>query len=292
LGIEAAISGFQTLVLDPGGDYLLAIKFVQRGIKKYLKERWEEAEDEFVKAVETNDISAKGWYYLGMCRVRQNDTDGANVCFKKAVASAKMQEPEDMDTQRNALLELAMVEMKGEQFIAAMGYLKRILQMDFKDSDLRSTVWGILGEIYEGLKKKEYALFCYRQSQKLGNRKYRKQVSQLEDAGVRADDPDDKESPSLIKRKADILFNQQKYPDAVKTYLEAVKMNNQKKVLSDIDHAEVIMKIAYSYINVQDFNNAKVYLQEAKRLYTKLKKDEDIKVIDSTLNKLNSLMSM
>ena len=68
----------------------MAIKFVQRGIKKYLKEKWEEAEDEFVKAVETNDISAKGWYYLGMCRVRQSDLEGANVCFKKAMASAKM----------------------------------------------------------------------------------------------------------------------------------------------------------------------------------------------------------
>ncbi len=269
----------------------MAIKFVQRGIKKYLKEKWEEAEDEFVKAVETNDISAKGWYYLGMCRVRQNDNDGANVCFKKAIAAAKLQEPEDHDTQRNALLELAMVEMKGEQFIAAMGYLKKILQMEFKDSDLRGTVWGILGEIYEGLKKREYALFCYRQSQKFGNRKYRKQISLLEIDGIRADDPDDKESPSLIKRKADILFNQQKYPEAVKTYLDAVKMNNQKKVLSDVDHAEVIMKIAYSYINVQDFSNAKTYLQEAKRLYTRTKKEDEIKVIDSTLNKLNSLMS-
>ncbi|NMC05447.1 MAG: hypothetical protein GYA24_09555, partial [Candidatus Lokiarchaeota archaeon] len=168
---------------------------------------------------------------------------------------------------------------------------KKILQMDFKDSELRGTVWGILGEIYEGLKKKEYALFCYRQSQKFGNRKYRKQIATLEEENIRADDPDDKESPSLIKRKADILFNQQKYTDAVKTYLDAVKINNQKKVLSDTDHAEVIMKIAYSYINVQDFNNAKVYLQEVKRLYTKLKKDEDIKAIDSTLNKLNSLMS-
>jgi tetratricopeptide (TPR) repeat protein len=269
----------------------LSIKFVQKGISKYLKEKWEEAEDEFVKAVEANDISAKGWYYLGMCRLKQKDSEGANVCFKKAIASAKLQEPEDQDTQRNGLLELAMIEMKNEQFIAAMGYLKKILQMDFKDNDLRGTVWGILGEIYEGLKKKEYELFCYRQSQKFGIRKYRKQISQLEVDGVHADDPDDKESPSLIKRKADILFNQQKYPEAVNTYIEAVKMNNLKKVLSDIDHAEVVLKIGYSYINVQDFNNAKGYLQEAKRMYTKAKKDDEIKVIDSTLNKLNSLMA-
>jgi len=269
----------------------MSIKFVQKGIKKYLKEKWDEAEDEFVKAVETNDISAKGWYYLGMCRLKQNDNEGANVSFKKAMIAAKAQEPEDQDTIRNALLELAMVEMKSEQFIASMGYLKKILQMEFKDNELRGTVWGILGEIYEILKKKEYALYCYRNSQKFGNRKYKKQISQFEVENIRADDPDDKESPSLIKRKADILFNQQKYQEAITTYLEAIKMNNSKKVLSDADHADVVTKIAFSYINVQDFNNAKNYLQEARKLYQRAKKDEDIKTIDSTLNKLNSLMS-
>ena len=267
----------------------MSIKFVQSGIKKYLKEKWDEAEEEFVKAVESNDISAKGWYYLGMCRVKQNDADGANVCFKKAMVSAKMQEPEDLDTERNSLLELATLEMKTEQYIAAMGYLKKILQMDFKDNELRGTVWGILGEVYDVLKKKEYALFCYRQSQKYGSRKYRKQISQHEDDGIHADDPDDKESPALIKRKADILFGQQKYTEAVKTYLEAIKINNTKKVLSDTDQADVVMKIAFSYINMQDFNNAKTYLQEARKLYVKTKRDEDIKTIDSTLNKLNSL---
>lgn len=262
---------------------------MQSGIKKYLKEKWDEAEDEFVKAVEANDISAKGWYYLGMCRVKQNDGDGASVCFKKAMAAAKLQEPEDVDTMRNSLLELAMLEMKMEQFIAAMGYLKKILQMDFKDNDLRSTVWGILGEVYDVLKKKEYSLFCYRQSHKYGSRKYRKQISQYELEGIYADDPDDKESPVLIKRKADILFNQQKYPEAVHTYLESIKKNNTKKVLSDSDQADIVTKIAFSYINIQDFNNAKTYLQEAKKLYIKAKREEDIKTIDSTLNKLNSL---
>jgi len=267
----------------------LSIKFVQSGIKKYLKEKWDEAEEEFIKAVEANDISAKGWYYLGMCRVKQNDGEGANVCFKKAMAAAKIQEPEDIDTTRNSLLELAMLEMKLEQYIAAMGYLKKILQMEFKDNDLRSTVWGILGEVYDILKKKEYALFCYRQNQKFGGRKYRKQISQYESEGIHADDPDDKDSPALIKRKADILFNQQKYTDAVKTYLESLKINNAKKVLSDADQADIVMKIAFSYINIQDFNNAKTYLQEAKKLYVKIKREEDIKTIDSTLNKLNSL---
>ena len=80
----------------------MSIKFVQSGIKKYLKEKWDEAEEEFIKAVEANDISPKGWYYLGMCRVKQNDGEGANVCFKKAMAAAKVQEPEDIDTSRNS----------------------------------------------------------------------------------------------------------------------------------------------------------------------------------------------
>jgi len=231
--------------------------------------------------VEANDISAKGWYYLGMCRVKQNDSEGANVCFKKAMASAKMQEPQDVDTERNSLLELAMIEMKMEQFIAAMGYLKKILQMDFKDNELRCTVWGILGEVYDLLKKKEYALFCYRQSQKYGNRKYRKQISQYEVDGIHADDPDDKESPALINCKVDILFNQQKYPKAMQTYLEAMKLNYSKKVLSDTDQADVVMKSAFSYINMQEFNNAKVYMQEARKLYTKAKRDEETNDIDS-----------
>ncbi|HME52544.1 MAG TPA: tetratricopeptide repeat protein [Candidatus Lokiarchaeia archaeon] len=99
----------------------------------------------------------------------------------------------------------------------------------------------------------------------------------------------DEESPAFIKRKADILFNQQKYKEAVQTYLETTKMNETKKVLSNADQADLLMKIAYSYINMQDFNNAKTYLQDAKKLYTKIKSDYDIKVIDSTLDKLDSL---
>ena len=98
----------------------------------------------------------------------------------------------------------------------------------------------------------------------------------------------DKESPMFIKRKADILFNQQNYPEAVQTYLEATTMNEMKKVFSDADKAELLMKIAYSYINMQDFDNATTYLQDAKELYTKINRDDEIKVIDSTLNKLNS----
>jgi len=96
-----------------------------------------------------------------------------------------------------------------------------------------------------------------------------------------------KESPTFFKRKADILFNQQKYTEAVQTYLEARRMNETKKVFSDADLADLLMKIAYSYINMQDFNSAKPYLQDAKKVYTKIKRDDDIKVIDSTLNKLN-----
>ena len=164
--------------------------------------------------------------------------------------------------------------------------------MDFKDNDLRGRIWGNLGEIYEKLNKGEYALFCYRQSSKFGNRKYRKQIAKYERDGFKPDDPEDKDSPNLLKRKADIFFNQQKFNDAIKAYQLTMEMNNSKKVLSDGDHADVVMKIAYSYINLQDFNNAKHFLMEAKRLYARAHMDDELKVIDSTLNKINSLMAV
>ena len=50
------------------------------------------------------------------------------------------------------------------------------------------------------------------------------------------------------------------------------------------------MKIAYSYINIQDFPSAKKYLLDAKTLYTQMKATDDIKIIDSTLNKIAGLM--
>jgi tetratricopeptide (TPR) repeat protein len=269
----------------------MAVKFVEKGLKLYTKQKWQEAEEEFVKAVEANDIATKGWYYLGLCRENLEDFEGAQFCFKKAMSAAKMMEPPDQITERLSLLELATIEIKTEQYIAAMGYLRKINQLQFKDNSFRSTVWGVLGEIYEKLNKKEYALFCYQQSQKNGNKKYRKQVSTLEEGGTRPDDPDDKNSPNLLKRKADILFGQQKFTDAIKVYQETLRTNNQKKVLSEADHAETTMKIAYAYINVQDFPNAKTYLLEAKKLYTNAKMMDEIKVIDSTLNKINSLIS-
>ena len=265
-------------------------KFVQRGIKKFQKEQYSEAEDEFVQAVETNEISAKGWYYLGICRQKEEDWEGATLCFKKALNAAKLQDPEDEFVSKNSLLELATNQMKNEQYIAAMGYLRKLNQMDFKDNELRATVHGILGEIYEIMNKKEYSLFCFRQSQKFGSRKYRKKIGQLESEGIRADDPDDKNSPNILKRKADILFNQQKFKESIDVYKETLKVNNEKRVMSETDHADATMKIAYAYINIQDFSNAKKYLIEAKKLYSKMQAADEIKVIDSTLNKINSLM--
>ncbi len=95
----------------------------------------------------------------------------------------------------------------------------------------------------------------------------------------------------LIKREGDIFFNQRKYQKAVNAYLETIEMDNKEKVLPDLENAEVLMKLAYSYVNVQDFNTAKVFLQEAKRIYTRMKKEAEVKIIDSTIDKLNSSIS-
>lgn len=272
-------------------DELVSEKFVQRGIKKFMKEQFSAAEDEFVQAVELNDISAKAWYYLGLCREKENDWEGANLCFKKALNAAKMQDPEDEFVTKNSLLELATIQMRNEQYITAMGYLRKLNQLDFKDNDLRATVHGILGEVYETMNKKEYAMFCYKQSQKFGSKKYRKKLSQMEIDGVRADDPDDKNSPNILKRKADILFNQQKFKEAIDAYQDTLKVNEEKRVMSDLDNADATMKIAYAYINVQDFSKAKKYLVDAKKLYQRTGASDEVKTIDSTLNKINSLTS-
>nr|MDO8118251.1 hypothetical protein [Candidatus Sigynarchaeota archaeon] len=267
-------------------------KFVQRGLKNFLKEKWQEAEDDFVQAVEINDISVKGWYYLALCRAKLKDGEGASLCFKKAMNAAKMQDPEDDDTMRNSLMELAKIQVENAQYIAALGFLKKILPMDFKDNDFRGDVYALLGKIYDSLNKKEYALFNYRQATKYGNKRIKNETTQLENQGIRPDDPDDKDSPNLLKRKGDILFGQQKFEDAIVQYTETIKMNNTKKVLSDVDHAEVTMKIAYAYINIQDFPKARDYLIEAKRLFSRTTKEDEIRTIESTLNKINSLMSV
>ncbi len=277
-----------------GNETKMSEKYVLRGLKKYVKERWQEAEDDFVQAVEINDISVKGWYYLAMCRMKLKDGEGASLCFKKAMNAAKMQEPEDEDTIRNSLMELARIQAESvpPQYIAALGYLKKIVPMEFKDNDFRGDVYALLGKIYEALNKREYALYNYRQASRYGNRRVKSEMSQLENQGVRPDDPDDKDSPNLLKRKGDILFGQQKFEEAITQYMETVKMNNSKKVLSDVDHAEVTMKIAYAYINLQDFPKARDYLVEAKRLFSRTAKEDEIRTIDSTLNKINSLMSV
>ncbi len=277
-----------------GNETKMSEKYVLRGLKKYVKERWQEAEDDFVQAVEINDISVKGWYYLTMCRMKLKDGEGASLCFKKAMNAAKMQEPEDEDTIRNSLMELARIQAESvpPQYIAALGYLKKIVPMEFKDNDFRGDVYALLGKIYEALNKREYALYNYRQASRYGNRRVKSEMSQLENQGVRPDDPDDKDSPNLLKRKGDILFGQQKFEEAITQYMETVKMNNSKKVLSDVDHAEVTMKIAYAYINLQDFPKARDYLVEAKRLFSRTAKEDEIRTIDSTLNKINSLMSV
>ena len=70
-----------------------------------------------------------------------------------------------------------------------MGYLRKINQMQFKDNDFRGVVWGVLGEIYTRLNKKEYALFCYQQSQKYGTKKYRKQITDIGRGGHTAGRP-------------------------------------------------------------------------------------------------------
>lgn len=270
----------------------MSMKFVQRGIKRVIKEEWEEAEDEFVKAVELNDISAKGWYYLGFCREHQEDTKGAIYSYKKAIHAAKMQEPDDLETMRQSLFHTAQIEIVNKQYIAAMGYLRKINQMEFKDNEMKGKSWGLLGEIYERLNKLAEALHCYKQASRYGNKKYRKNISNIESKGWRPDDPEDKTSPNLLKRKADILFNQQKFQEAIKGYEDTIKVNSYNRVLRDIDHADTVMKIAYSYINLQDFNKARNYLIEARKLYKRTSMAEELRIIDSTLNKINSLTAV
>ncbi len=209
-----------------GNETKMSEKYVLRGLKKYVKERWQEAEDDFVQAVEINDISVKGWYYLAMCRMKLKDGEGASLCFKKAMNAAKMQEPEDEDTIRNSLMELARIQAESvpPQYIAALGYLKKIVPMEFKDNDFRGDVYALLGKIYEALNKREYALYNYRQASRYGNRRVKSEMSQLENQGVRPDDPDDKDSPNLLKRKGDILFGQQKFEEACGQYKQAYEL--------------------------------------------------------------------
>ena len=111
-------------------------------------------------------------------------------------------------------------------------------------------------------------------------------IKAMDEAIVNAND---KESPAFFKHKADILFNEKKYTEAIQACLEAIMKNEAKSVFSDADQADILMKIAYSYIYMQDFTNAKAYLQDAKKINAKINRDADIKVIDATLNKLNSL---
>ena len=99
----------------------MALKFIEKGYKLFVKQKWQEAEEEFVKAVEANDIATKGWYYLGMCRENLEDLEAAQFCFKKAISASKMTEPIDETTERLSLLELAMLEIRTEQYISCNG---------------------------------------------------------------------------------------------------------------------------------------------------------------------------
>ncbi|MHA1371795.1 MAG: hypothetical protein ACTSRA_19005, partial [Promethearchaeota archaeon] len=67
--------------------------------------------------------------------------------------------------------------------------------------------------------------------------KFKKEIARLEKEGFKPDDPQDPDSPSLYKRKADFLFNQQKFQDALVEYDKGLKTNKSKDVLRDEDKA-------------------------------------------------------
>jgi tetratricopeptide (TPR) repeat protein len=99
-----------------------AQKAFEKGRNEIKKQKWENGQREFEKAVGVYPKYAAAWFELGLVQEEQKDEDGARKSYAQSLAAdSKFVSP---------LLSLAAMSMRGQKWQEAADYTGRLLQLN------------------------------------------------------------------------------------------------------------------------------------------------------------------
>jgi hypothetical protein len=112
-----------------------AQKAYEKGRQKASKEKWEEAEQLFSKAVEIYPKYAAAWYDLGRIQFRNNAADSARHSFEQSIAA----DPKFVNPYRG-LAELDLSQKRWPELVTVTTQVLALNPVDFPDTWLRNAL--------------------------------------------------------------------------------------------------------------------------------------------------------
>ncbi len=112
-----------------------AQKAYEKGLQKASKEKWEEAEQLFSKAVGIYPRYAAAWYDLGRIQFRNNAADPARHSFEQSIAA----DPKFVNPYRG-LAELNLSQQRWPELVTVTTQLLALNPVSFPDAWLRNSV--------------------------------------------------------------------------------------------------------------------------------------------------------
>lgn len=112
-----------------------AQKAYEKGREKVSKEKWEEAQQLFSKAVEIYPKYAAAWFDLGRIQLRNNDAAPARHSFEQSIAA----DPKYVNPYRG-LAELDLGQQRWPELVAVTSQLLALNPVSFPDAWLRNAV--------------------------------------------------------------------------------------------------------------------------------------------------------
>ncbi len=112
-----------------------AQKAYEKGLQKASKEKWEEAEQLFSKAVEIYPKYAAAWYDLGRIQFRNNAADPARHSFEQSIAA----DPKFVNPYRG-LAELDLSQQRWPELVTVTSQLLALNPVNFPDAWLRNSL--------------------------------------------------------------------------------------------------------------------------------------------------------
>ncbi len=112
-----------------------AQKAYEKGREKASKEKWDEAEQLFSKAVEIYPKYAVAWFDLGRIQFRNNDADPARHSFEQSIAA----DPKFVNPYRG-LAELDLSQQRWPELVTVTSQLLALNPVSFPDAWLRNAL--------------------------------------------------------------------------------------------------------------------------------------------------------
>jgi Tetratricopeptide repeat len=112
-----------------------AQKAYQKGLQKADKQKWEEAEQLYSKAVEIYPKYAAAWYDLGRIQFRNNDAGPARHSFEQSIAA----DPKFVNPYRG-LAELNLAQQRWPELVTVTTQLLALNPVNFPDAWLRNAL--------------------------------------------------------------------------------------------------------------------------------------------------------